>query len=92
MQAVVVFTAQGSNTAVGNFAPGDRLRCGDALARHLVEEARVARYATTAGAAAASAAAPAQPAPAGDTAAAGPHTGRRRKRAAATPTPPEPTP
>jgi len=90
MQVVIVFTAQGSNTALGNFAPGDRLRCGDTLARHLVEEARVARYATPAATLAdtpaADAGAPAKPAPAGDTAAAGPNTGRRRKRAAATPT------
>lgn len=44
MQVQIRFTRQGSNTLVGNFAPGDTLRCGEALARHLVVEAKVARY------------------------------------------------
>lgn len=38
------FTRQGSNTIVGNFGNGDTLQCNDALARHLVEEARCAAY------------------------------------------------
>jgi hypothetical protein len=42
----IEFTGQGSNTILGNFAPGDMARCSDALARHLVDEARVAKYAT----------------------------------------------
>ena len=56
MQVQIIFTASGSSSATGNFAPGDTLRCGEALARHLVEEAQCARYAdvnrTAAGAAA----------------------------------------
>lgn len=42
---LVEFTRQGSNTIVGNFGPGDIVRCGDALARHFVEEVKVADYA-----------------------------------------------
>ena len=38
------FKRGGSNTIVGNFANGDLLNCPDALARHLVEEARCAAY------------------------------------------------
>lgn len=38
------FKRMGSNTAIGGFSPGDTLTCGDALARHLVEEAMVAEY------------------------------------------------
>ena len=38
------FTRGGSNTLVGNFANGDLFSCSDALARHLVEEARCAKY------------------------------------------------
>jgi hypothetical protein len=38
----VRFKTFGSNTAFGDFAPGDILRCSDAMARHLVDELRVA--------------------------------------------------
>jgi hypothetical protein len=40
----IKFTTYGSNTAAGNFAPGDLLRCSDDMARHLVEAARCAAY------------------------------------------------
>lgn len=42
----IEFIGQGSNTILGNFGPGDVARCSDALAQHLVDEARVAKYAT----------------------------------------------
>ena len=38
------FTRQGSNSAFGGFKAGDIFVCGDALGRHLVEEAKVAEY------------------------------------------------
>jgi hypothetical protein len=41
----VKFTAQGSNSAFGNFAAGDLLRCAPDMAAHLVDVARVAVYA-----------------------------------------------
>jgi hypothetical protein len=34
----------GSNSAIGNFAPGDVMRCDAGMARHLVDEAGVAVY------------------------------------------------
>ena len=40
----IKFKRFGSNTAVGSFQPGDVLTCGDAMARHLVEEAKVAEF------------------------------------------------
>lgn len=48
MATKIRFTAQGSNSLFGGFSSGDRATVGDALARHLVEEARVAEYAETA--------------------------------------------
>lgn len=45
MQVQIIFTASGSSSVTGNFAPGDVLRCSAELARHLVEEAQCARYA-----------------------------------------------
>jgi hypothetical protein len=39
----VQFYKFGSSTAIGSFAPGDVLTCSDAMARHLVEVAQVAR-------------------------------------------------
>ena len=39
------FTTFGATSAGGSFSPGDIMRCDDALARHLVEEARCAVYA-----------------------------------------------
>jgi len=56
---LVKFKTSGSNSAFGSFSPGDVLRCGDDLARHLVEDARVAEYVTQ-NASAAPAAAPAE--------------------------------
>lgn len=38
------FTAQGSNALIGGFSTGDVANVGEALGKHLVEEARVARY------------------------------------------------
>lgn len=38
------FIRQGSNSAIGGFSHGDTLTCGEALAAHLVNEARVAEY------------------------------------------------
>lgn len=40
------FIAFGANSAIGSFAPGDVMRCGADLARHMVEEAKCAEYAT----------------------------------------------
>lgn len=48
MQVQIVFTAFGSSSLLGNFAPGDRARCSAEHARHLVEEVRCARYADAA--------------------------------------------
>jgi hypothetical protein len=36
--AQVKFTKFGANSAFGGFAPGDKLRCSDAMAKHLVDE------------------------------------------------------
>lgn len=44
MSTTVQFTTTGSCSAFGNFGPGDLLRCGEGMARHLVEQAKVARY------------------------------------------------
>jgi hypothetical protein len=38
------FTAQGSNALIGGFSSGDQANVGEPLAKHLVEEARVAAY------------------------------------------------
>ena len=59
MQVQIIFTASGSSSATGNFAPGDTQRCSAELARHLVDEAQCARYAETNRPAAGAAAAPA---------------------------------
>lgn len=76
---LVKFKTFGSNSAFGSFSPGDVLRCGDALARHLVEEARVAEYATQ-NASAAPAAAPEVAPEAEPTPEAAPAPARRRAR------------
>lgn len=47
MQVQIQFTASGSSSAFGNFAPGDILRCSEAQARHYVDEARCAKYVQT---------------------------------------------
>lgn len=39
----VQFYKFGSNTVIGSFQPGDVLTCSDAMARHLVEVADVAK-------------------------------------------------
>lgn len=59
MQVQIIFTATGSSSAIGNFSPGDTLRCSADLARHLVEEAQCARYADSAGHAGVASTAPA---------------------------------
>jgi hypothetical protein len=48
MQVQIIFTANGSSTTTGNFAPGDVLRCSAEEARHYVEKAQCARYANPA--------------------------------------------
>lgn len=45
----IQFTTNGANSLIGGFASGDLLVCAPALARHLVEEARCARYVVPAG-------------------------------------------
>lgn len=60
-QVEIKFTAQGHSHIVGNFAPGDLLRCAPEVAKHLVEEAKAAEY-TAPAAHQAGAEAPAQPA------------------------------
>ena len=37
MQTRIKFIAQGANSLVGGFIAGDILRCGEAIAAHLVE-------------------------------------------------------
>lgn len=44
MLVQIEFRQSGHCTAVGNFAPGDRARVPQALARHLVEEVKCAKY------------------------------------------------
>jgi hypothetical protein len=44
MQVQIKFTKFGSNSAFGGFAPGDTMRCSAELAKHLVEDVKVARY------------------------------------------------
>jgi hypothetical protein len=41
---MIRFCRSGANTRIGNFQAGDLMRCGDALAAHLVEQARVATW------------------------------------------------
>lgn len=43
----IKFTAQGANALIGGFTTGDIATVGEAIARHLVEEARVAKYLQT---------------------------------------------
>lgn len=40
----VKFKTFGANSAFGSFAPGDTMRCSEAMAKHLVEEMRCAVY------------------------------------------------
>jgi hypothetical protein len=47
MQRQIKFTTSGASAAIGGFGPGDTLRCDEALARHLVKEARCAKYIDT---------------------------------------------
>lgn len=44
MQVLIQFTRTGCHTVLGNFAPGDRLRCAPDMARHFVDGVRCARY------------------------------------------------
>lgn len=41
----IIFTARGSSSQIGNFAPGERMAVDESIAAHLVDEARCARYA-----------------------------------------------
>lgn len=72
MQVQIIFTIGGSSSTFGNFAAGDTLRCSAAEARHFVEEACCARYATAAPAPAAPDPEPAPPPAAADKPAAKP--------------------
>lgn len=38
------FVAQGANSMIGGFSTGDVAAVGEAIAKHLVDEARVAEY------------------------------------------------
>lgn len=40
----IQFTASGANSALGGFMPGEFARVDPAIAKHLVEEAKVAVY------------------------------------------------
>lgn len=44
MLVLIQFITNGSSTVLGNFGPGDRVRVKPDMARHLVDEARCARY------------------------------------------------
>jgi hypothetical protein len=44
MQVQVKFTAFGCCSAIGNFEPGDTARVSVEMAKHLVDEARCAKY------------------------------------------------
>lgn len=44
----VKFTTSGANSAFGGFSSGDVLVCSEAMARHLVDDLHVAKYAETA--------------------------------------------
>lgn len=44
MLTKIRFTVTGCCSAIGNFEPGDVARVSAAMARHLVEEARCAKY------------------------------------------------
>ena len=43
----VKFLVGGANSAFGGFAAGDLLRCSEAMAKHLVDEVKCAKYADT---------------------------------------------
>ena len=47
MQVRIKFTHHGANSMVGGFAPGDYARVSEAMAAHLINEARVAVLAET---------------------------------------------
>lgn len=44
MLVQIKFTVFGCCSAIGNFEPGDTARISPAMAKHLVEEARCAKY------------------------------------------------
>lgn len=44
MRQLIQFTRNGCNTLLGNFGPGDRLRCAPDMARHFVEQVGCAKY------------------------------------------------
>lgn len=44
----VKFITSGANSAFGGFSAGDTLRCSEAMAKHLVEDIKCAKYIETA--------------------------------------------
>lgn len=40
----IKFTAYGATQGIGEYGPGDVMRCHESMARHLVEQARCAVY------------------------------------------------
>ena len=40
----VKFITNGANSAFGGFCAGDELRCSEAMARHLVDDVKCAKY------------------------------------------------
>lgn len=44
MTVQIRFTKTGCCSAIGNFSPGDTARIGVDMAKHLVDEAKVAKY------------------------------------------------
>lgn len=43
----VKFIVSGANSAFGGFSPGDTLRCSEAMAKHLVDGIKCAKYIET---------------------------------------------
>jgi hypothetical protein len=64
----IKFTTFGATSASGSFGPGDVLRCSPEMARHLVEDAKCAKYVEAQ-----------QPAPAAPVAEEAPKRGRKAK-------------
>lgn len=44
MQTQIVFLVGGANSLIGGFCAGDTARVSSELAKHLVEELRIAKY------------------------------------------------
>lgn len=43
----VKFITNGANSAFGGFVAGDELRCSEAMAKHLVDDVKCAKYVET---------------------------------------------